>query len=136
MTETKARAADGFHEIAEKSIAQAKTNFDKARVATDQGADIFKTSYATATKGATDYNLKFIEIARANTNTAFDYAYAMLAVKSVPEFFELSTAHARKQFEIMTAQSKELAALAQKMTTDVTEPLKTEVTKAFGNSIA
>ena len=136
MTEAKAQTTDGFREVADKGIAQAKTNFDKARVATDQGADIFKTSYATATKGATDYNLKFIEIARANTNTAFDYAYAMLAVKSVPEFFELSTAHARKQFEIMTAQSKELAALAQKMTTDVTEPLKTEVTKAFGNSIA
>jgi phasin len=136
MTETKARAADGFHEIAEKGIAQAKTNFDKARVATDQGADIFKTSYATATKGATDYNLKFIEIARANTNTAFDYAHAMLAVKSVPEFFELSTAHARKHFETMTAQTQELAALAQKMTTDIAEPLKTGVTKAFNNNIA
>jgi phasin len=136
MTEIKAKAADGFHEIADKGIAQAKTNFEKAKAATDQGADIFKNSYATATKGATDYNLKFIEIARANTNTAFDYAYAMLAVKSMPEFFELSTAHARKQFEIMTAQTKELAALAQKMTTDVTEPLKTEVTKAFGNAIA
>ena len=55
---------------------------------------------------------------------------------NVPEFVELSTVHARKQFEVMTAQTKELAALAQKMTTDVTEPLKAEVTKAFGNSIA
>lgn len=136
MTETKTRAADGFHGIAEKGIAQAKTNFDNAKAATDQGADIFKNSYASATKGATDYNLKFIEIARVNTNTAFDYAHAMLGVKSLPEFFELSTAHARKQFETMTAQTKELTALAQKMTTDVAEPLKTEVTKAFGNSIA
>jgi phasin len=136
MTEIKAKAADGFHGIAEKGIAQAKTNFDNAKAATDQGADIFKNSYATATKGATDYNLKFIEIARVNTNTAFDYAHAMLGVKSLPEFFELSTAHARKQFETMTAQTKELTALAQKMTTDVAEPLKTEVTKAFGNSIA
>ncbi len=136
MTENKAKATDGFHEIAEKGIAQAKTSFDKAKAANDHGADIFKNSYATATKGATDYNLKFIEIARVNTNTAFDYAHAMLAVKSVPEFFELSTAHARKQFELMTVQTKELAALAQKMTTDVAEPLKTEVTRAFGNSIA
>ena len=136
MTETKARTTDGFHEIAEKGMAQAKTNFDKAKAATDQGADMFKNSYATAAKGATDYNLKFIEIARANTNTAFDYAHAMLAVKSVPEFFELSNAHARKHFETMTAQTKELAALAQKMTADVTDPLKAQVTKAFGNSIA
>jgi phasin len=136
MTEAKAQTTDGFREVADKGMAQAKTNFDKAKAATDQGTDIFKNSYATAAKGATDYNLKFIEIARANTNTAFDYAHAMLAVKSVPEFFELSTAHAHKHFETMTAQTKELAALAQKMTADVTDPLKAQVTKAFGNSIA
>ena len=58
----------------------------------------------------------------------------MLAVKSVPEFFELSTTHARKHFETMTAQTKELAALAQKMTSDIAEPLKTGVTKVFNTS--
>ena len=136
MTETKTQTTDGIREIADKGIAQAKVNFDKAKAATDEGTDLFKNSYATAAKGATDYNLKFIEIARANTNTAFDYAHAMLAVKSVPEFFELSTTHARKHFETMTAQTQELAALAQKMTTDITEPLKTGVNKAFNNRIA
>ena len=135
MTETKARTTDGFHEIADKGIAQTKVNFDKAKAATDEGTGLFKNSYATAAKGATDYNLKFIEIARANTNTAFDYANAMLGVKSVPEFFELSTAHARKHFEMMTAQTQELTALAQKMTTDITEPLKTGA-RAFSNRIA
>jgi phasin len=134
MTETKARTTDGLHVIADKGIAQAKVSFDKAKTATDEGTDLFKNSYATAAQGATDYNLKFIEIARANTNTAFDYAHAMLAVKSVPEFFELSTAHARKHFETMTAQTQELAALAQKMTTDIAEPLKTGVAKVFNNS--
>ena len=88
MTETKTQTTDGIREIADKGIAQAKVNFDKAKAATDEGSDLFKNSYATAAKGATDYNLKFIEIARANTNTAFDYAHAMLAVKSVPESFE------------------------------------------------
>src|SRR5580704_18137513 len=96
MTETKTRTTDGFRETADNGIAQAKVNFDKAKTATDQGTDLLKNSYA---KGATDYNLKFIEIARANTNTAFDYANAMLGVKSVPEFFELWTTHARKHFE-------------------------------------
>jgi hypothetical protein len=28
----------------------------------------------TATKGVTDYNLKIFEIARTNTNSAFEYA--------------------------------------------------------------
>src|ERR1700688_1439289 len=119
MTEAKAQTTDGFREVADKGMAQAKTNFDKAKAATDQGTDLFKNSYATAAKGATDYNLKFIEIARRTSNTACDYANAMLAVKSVPEFFELSTTHARKHFETMTAQTKELAALVQQMTTDI-----------------
>ena len=136
MTETKAQTMDGFREIGDKGLAQAKVSFDKAKAATDEGTDLFKNSYATAAKGAADYNLKFIEIARANTNTAFDYAHAMLAVKSVPEFFELSTAHARKHFETMTAQTQELAALVQKMTTDIAEPLKAGVTKAFNNRTA
>jgi hypothetical protein len=42
-----------------------------------------------------------------------------LGVKSPSEFIELSTAHARKQFEAMTAQTKELTELAQKVTTEI-----------------
>jgi phasin len=136
MTETKAKTTDGFREIAETGVAQAKINVDKARAVTEEVTDLLKNSYATAAKGASDYNLKFIEVARANTNTAFDYAREILAVKSVPEFVELSTAHARKQYETMTAQTKELTALAQKMTTEITEPLKAGVAKALNNGIA
>ena len=40
-------------------------------------------------------------------------------MKSPSEFIELSTAHARKQFEAMTAQTKELTELAQKVTTEI-----------------
>ena len=47
---------------------------------------------------------------------------------------ELSTDHSRKQFETMTEQTKELAALAQKVTLATVEPFKTGVTKAFGQS--
>ena len=44
---------------------------------------------------------------------------------------ELSTAHLRSQFEAVTAQTKELTALAQKVTTETTEPLKESVNSAF-----
>ena len=70
MTDSKAQTTDAFRETANKGIAQAKVNFDKARAASDEGTDLFKNSYATAAKGATDYNLKIFEIARANTNNA------------------------------------------------------------------
>ena len=41
-------------------------------------------------------------------------------MKSPTEFVELSTKHARKQFEAMTAQTRELAELAVKVTTEIT----------------
>jgi hypothetical protein len=43
----------------------------------------------------------------------------MLGAKSLSEFVELSGAHARKQLEAMTAQTKELTELAQKVTTEI-----------------
>jgi phasin family protein len=59
-----------------------------------------------------------------------------MGVKSPSEFVELSAAHTRKQFEAMTAQTKELTELAQKVTTEIAEPLKAGVTKTFNNRIA
>ena len=53
-------------------------------------------------------------------------------MKSPSDFIELSTDHSRKQFETMTEQTKELAALAQKVTLATVEPFKTGLTKAFG----
>jgi len=120
-----------FREIAEKSVAQAKDAYERVKAAAEEATDLLEDTYTTAAKGAADYNLKVIEAARANTNAAFDYARELLDVKSFSEIIELSTAHARKQFEAVSEQSKELAALAQKVATETTEPLKSGVTKAF-----
>jgi hypothetical protein len=37
-----------------------------------------------------------------NTNAAFRYANELLGVRSLSEFIELSSAHARKQFDTLT----------------------------------
>ena len=95
---------------------------------------LIKNSYSTAVKGAQDYNTKFIEFAQTNTEAAFDFAQKLSSVKSPSDFIELSTEHSRKQFETLTEQTKELAALAQKVMLSTAEPLKTDVTKAFSQS--
>jgi phasin len=107
-----------FREIAEKGVAHAQDTYEKAKAVAEEATDLLKDAYTTAAKGATDYNLKVMEIARTNANTAFDYAHELLGVKSLSELVELSTAHARKQFEAMTAQTKELTEIAQKVTTE------------------
>jgi len=108
--------------------------YEKMTAATAVATDLIKGSYSTAVKGAQDYNNKLLEFAQTNTNTAFEFAKRLLDVKSPSEFIELSTERARKQFETLTEQTKELTALAQKVTLESTEPLKAGVTKAFGRA--
>jgi phasin len=120
-----------FREIAEKSVSQAKETYEKMKSAAEEATDMLEDTYATATKGASDYGLKVIEAARENTNAAFDFATQLVTAKSMSEVLELSTAHARKQFEALTAQSKDLAAIAQKVATETTEPVKESFGKVF-----
>jgi phasin len=120
-----------FREFAEKGVAQSKEAYEKLKAAAEENTEMLETVYSTASKGASDYGLKMIEIARANTNSAFDFFESLFGVKSASEMVELSTAHARSQFETLSGQGKELAALAQKVATDTAEPIKTGVSKAM-----
>ena len=120
-----------FREIAEKSVSQAKENYEKLKAVAEEATDVMEETYSTATKGSTEYGLKLIDTARINTNAAFDFFAQFIAVKSLSEAVELSTAHARKQFEVATEQTKELTAIAHKVATDSSEPIKAGVTKAF-----
>jgi phasin len=124
------KSDEAFRETPEKGVAQAKDTFARAKAAIEQATDIFKDTYATAARGATEYNLKIIEIACTNTTAAFEHAQQLLGVKSSSEFVELSIAHAREQFETMIAQTRELTELAQKMTIKISEPLKAGIIMA------
>jgi phasin len=120
-----------FREFAERGVAQAKDTYEKMKAAAEEATDVLETTYSTATKGASDYGLKVIEVARTNTNAAFDLAGQIMAAKTLSEVVELTSAHARKQFEALTAQSKELGTMAQKVATETAEPIKSGMNKAF-----
>jgi len=108
-----------FREMAEQGVAHARDTCARAKMAGEEAANLLGNTYTTAAKAVTDYNLKLIEIAHINTRAAFDYAQELLGAKSPSEFIELSTAHARKQFEAMAAQTKELTEFAQTVTTKI-----------------
>jgi phasin len=120
-----------LREWAEKGVAQAKDGYEKMKSAAEEATEVLEDTYSTAAKGYTDYNLKVIELARVNTNAAFDYVTELLAVRSLSDFVELASTHARQQAETMTSQVKELSAIAQKVATETSEPLKTGVGKVF-----
>ena len=128
MTENVAR------EFAEKSADASRTRTEKYRPPPRKPRRPWSSTYSTASKGAADFNLHLLEIAQENMNAAFDFARQLTRVKSPSEFFELSAAHTRKQFETFTEQTKHLASLAQKVTTDAAQPLQTGVAKVFNKS--
>jgi len=113
-----------FRELAEKSLAQAKDNYEKAKSAAEQATDVLEDTYSTASKGCCDYGLKVIEAARANSNATFDLMGEILTAKSYAEVVEKTTAYLRSQFETMTAQAKELGEHAQKVAAETAEPMK------------
>jgi phasin len=120
-----------FREFAEKGVAQTKDAYEKMKTAAEDHTAMLETCYSTASKGSTEYGMKVIEIARANTNAYFDFVGSLFGVKSPSELVELATAHSRSQYETLTAQGKELTALAQKVATDTAEPIKSGVEKAM-----
>jgi phasin len=123
-------APAAFRDMAEKSLSHAKDSYERMRSAAEEATGVLESTYATASKGAADYGLKMLELARENTNATFDFATELLGAKTFSEVVELSSAHARKQFEALTVQSKELATLAQKVATETAEPIKEGMTKA------
>src|SRR5437763_5440404 len=56
-----------FREYAEKGVAQTKDAYEKFKAVAEENSEMLETVYTTASKGASDYGLKMIEIARANT---------------------------------------------------------------------
>jgi phasin len=123
-------APAAFRDMAEKSLSHAKDNYEKMKSAAEEATGVLEDTYATASKGAADYALKVIEMSRENANSTFDFAVELLGAKTFSEVIELSSAHARKQFEALSEQTKELASLAQKVATEAAEPIKEGITKA------
>ncbi len=116
-----------FRELAEKSLAQAKENYEKMKSFAEEATDLVEDTYATASKGYSSYGLKMIETTRANSDAAFDLMTDLMGAKSYSEVVELTSGYMRKQFETMTAQAKELSEHAQKVATETAEPIKTSL---------
>jgi len=123
-----------FREVAEKGVAQAKEHYEKMKSAAEDATEMLEETYATASKGCSDYGLKLIETAKANSNAAFDLFGELLTAKSYAEVVELYTAYVRAQFDTVSAQAKELADHAQKVATETVAPIKESLTSAFSKA--
>jgi phasin len=117
--------------LAEKGVSQARDNYAKFKDVAESHNSTIEAVFASASKGASEYSAKLMEMMKANTSATLDFAQELIGVKTPSEALELWTAHAKKQFETFTAYSKELAELSQKVAAETAEPIKTSASKLF-----
>ena len=115
----------------EETLVQTRAAYDRVKHAAEEVTDTLETSYVKVTRGFGALNQKAMEGLKAQAEANFEHFKALAAAKSIPEALSLQTDHARKQFETLSAQMKELTALAQKVVTEATEPLKTTFDKSM-----
>jgi hypothetical protein len=115
----------------DKSMARAKDAHEKVSAILENSTEAFEEAFACANRGSVEYRGKIMEVARANANLAFDLAREMCAAKSLPDLFESTLAHQRRQFDTAAAQMRDLFALTQKVVTETTEPIRSGMTEPF-----
>jgi phasin len=117
--------------MAEKGVSQAREQYTKFKDAAESHNSTLEAVFTSATKGATEYSAKLLDFIKLNTNSAFDFAQELVGTKSPSQAMELWSAQARKQVETLTAQTKELAELTQKIAAETAEPIKAGASKLF-----
>jgi phasin len=117
--------------FAEKGVSQARENYAKLKDAAETHNGTIEAVFTTASKGATDYSAMLFDFVKTNTAAGFDFAHSLIGAKTLPDMMEMWTSHAKQQVETLTAQTKELTELTQKVAADTVEPIKANASKIF-----
>jgi len=125
------KVADGYREMADKSVNQTKEAYAKAKTAAEDATKAIETTLETAQAGTVELSLKAIDAARGNVEHSLSHMEALLGVKSVAQMIELQTSFFRKQAEMMVDQTKMMQEAARKVAEDVSKPTKTIAEKAM-----
>jgi len=80
--------------------------------------------YRTGAKESAEYAMQFIQISQNNLKSACELAGALMAAKTPSEIIEVTSAHARKQLELIAEQNRRMWTLAQKVSAAMTQPAK------------
>ncbi len=117
--------------LAEKGVSQARDSYAKFKDAAETQNSTIEAVFNCVSKGTSEYSAKLMEFMKTNTTATLDFAQELLAIKSPSEALELWSSHARKQFEALTAQAKELSELSQRVASETAEPIKANAAKYY-----
>jgi hypothetical protein len=101
--------------FADKSTKAAREIIEGGIRAAEEATNGAKLNFLSSFAGVREFNAKLIDIAHANANEMFDFAHEVASAQAPSDLMAIWSAHAKRQFEMMTKQSQELTALGQKL---------------------
>ena len=105
----------------------ARESFDRTLETGAETVRGVQEGFTSALENVRDLNIRLINMARANTNAAFDFASEVAEAKAASDVVQAWTTHATKQFDILTKQASELTTLGQQFATTASEPVTRRV---------
>ena len=96
-----------------------------------EATKVAEHSLSSSLASMRELNIKLIDMVHANADAVFDLAHEVASAQAPSDLAAIWSAHAKRQFEIMTKQARELTELGQKLAARSTEPLTRSVNEAF-----
>jgi len=101
----------------------ARENFDKTLETGTETVRGIQEGVTSTLENVRDLNVRLIDMARANSDVAFDFAREVAEAKAPSDLVQTWTTHATKQFDMLTKQASELTTLGQQVATTSSEPI-------------
>ena len=108
-------SADEGKKIAEKGAATIRNVGAKAEEVADQARRAGKQNYQIGGEALRQFNLKFLQLARENSEATFEFLTDIVNAKDIQAAAELWTKHAQRQQELWSRQAREMTNLGQTM---------------------
>jgi hypothetical protein len=121
----------GFRAAAVQWVDQGKKNFDAMISAAAETCGTCGNTWSTAARRTAGCMARLAEAMQKNVDVAFEVAHDLMDAKSLPEHIEISTAGARRQFETLALQNRELWSMAQEAAAETMRPLTAAIPKTF-----
>jgi phasin len=120
-----------FRSFTEQGMTRTREAYARMKSAAEDTTDLLEDSLETTREGMREAQFKALDMAKANTDAAFDLFKQLLTTKSVADAVQLQTAFARERFEAMVDYSKDVQATLTKVGTEASKPAKAIFDKAM-----
>ena len=115
----------------QKGADMARDGIEQGTRAAQEGVQAAERSYSAAFDNMRELQMKLFEIAQHNTKIGVELVGDLTSARSPADLVEIWTAYSRKQFDMLSAQGKELAELSQRFATDSMQPLIRSASQAI-----